>query len=263
MSNIHQLAHIEAQKKVLEVFSTDEKFCYDRKHIQPTTCYMVADALSALECLEIIRGQKINCVLQNSLQSLTDKLSILKLIDYRFEDYFNNQFSFLDTQTHCTTFTSDDQREGVIEKTFQDAMLDMDMSKYLYVYQVALELVMNAQIDAPKISGKIDALPSQLVVEKNLQKGLVAISVIDYYGSLNCYKMLDNIYAAHKDGFRGSMSKNAIGAGLGSALIYEHSESLVLGVMPDQMSRVTAILPYGVSEKRMDQIQKSIHIIKG
>jgi len=213
--------------------------------------------------LGLIRQRQITHVLQNSIQSLTDKLQFLKAVDYKCEDYFDPDLSLLNADVVCVPFTLAEDRSDVIQKAFSQAYLDLDMTKYQYLFQVATELVMNAQIDAPKISKKANVANSMLIVEKNMAKGLVSISTMDHYGSLDPYKMLENIYAAHKDGFRDSMSKNSIGAGLGSALIYEHVDSLVMGVIPDVMTRVSAILPYGVSEKKINQIQKSIHIIKG
>lgn len=253
MSNIFHLGKIEADKQVVDVFGDS----------QLSSHYKVTDDMSALDCLSLIRDRKVTHIVQNSIQSLTDKLQFLKAVDYKREDYFDPNLSLLNTDVICVPFTLTEDRSDVIEKAFSQAYLDLDMTKYQYLFQVATELVMNAQIDAPKISQKTNVANSMLIVEKNMSKGLVSISTIDHYGSLDPYKMLENIYAAHMHGFRDSMSKNSIGAGLGSALIYEHVDSLIMGVIPDVMTRVSAILPYGISEKKINQIQKSIHIIKG
>lgn len=264
MSSQFSQTAAEAQMQVTQVFSSESKFCFDRDCHGDQKIYLVSSDLSAIECLEIIRQKKVKTVLQNSLQTLSDKLGFLKKVDDQRDVYFSENLSFLDAEMSLVKFSVSDLREHVIEKAFTSAAIDLDMTKYQYVFQVALELVMNAQIDAPKLSNQtLTQNPSMLICEKNLSKGLVAISVIDHYGSLDCYKMLENIYLAHKNGFRDSMSKNSVGAGLGSALIYEYSDSLFVGVIPGQMTRVTAILPYAVSEKKINQIQKSIHIIKG
>ena len=263
MSNIFSLSRSDVQEKVKDAFTSEAKICFDQAGVKADSSYMIADGLNPLECLEVIRAKQITNLLQNSLQCMADKLQFLKAVDYKLEDYFNPNLSLTNADVVVLPFTLTEDRDEVIQKAFAKAYLDLDMSKYQYLFQVATELVMNAQIDAPKISKKTGVPNSMLIVEKNMAKGLVAISTIDHYGSLDPYKMLGNIYAANKDGFRDSMSKNSIGAGLGSALIYEHSDSLVMGVIPDVMSRVSAILPYGVSEKKINQIQKSLHIIKG
>lgn len=262
MSNIFHLAQLDAQKQVADAFLSADKFCYSSTDIQNTSLYMVADNLSALDCLALIRDRKVTSVLQNSIQGLSDKLNFLKVIDQKFEEYFNKDLKMISSEGVVQSFGVTDDRDKIIKQAFLPADLDIDMTKYQYLFQVATELIMNAQIDAPKISRKLNVPDSLLVVEKNELQGLVAISVIDYYGSLDCYKMLENIYAAHKNGFRESISKNSIGAGLGSAMIYEHVDSLIMGVIPGGMSRVTAILPFGISEKKITQIQKSIYIIK-
>lgn len=263
MSNIFALSQADAQKQITDVFTSADKFCFSQGDVNDQSRYMVTDNMTAVDCLSLIRGRQIMSVMQNSIQCLSDKLNFLKSVDYKSEDFFNKDLSLLGAEVVIQPFSQTDDRGEVIENAFLPADLDIDMTKYQYLYQVAAELVMNAQIDAPKISGKTNVPKSLLICEKNKNKGLVALSVIDYYGSLDCYKMLENIYAAHKDGFRNSMSKNSIGAGLGSAMIYEYVDSLIMGVIPDVMSRVTAILPYGVSEKKISQIQKSIHIIEG
>lgn len=261
MSNF-QLSRAETEKKVKEVFSTDAKFCYSLSEAKGMVPYIVGDGISPRDCLMLIREKKATNLLQNSIQCLTDKLNFLKLIDYNYEDFFQESLQFIDAEIICKNFDHSADRSAVIQSAFHDAFLEIDMTKYQYIYQVAAELVMNAQIDAPTMSENLHVSQSSLIVEKNISKGLVAISVIDRYGSLNCYKMLENIYAAHRDGFRNAMSKNSVGAGLGSALIYEYADSLFIGAKPDEVSRVTAILPYGLSEKRVHQMQKSIHIIK-
>lgn len=260
--NIFKMDMSEAKDTVKKIFSTDEKFSFCPDKIFSSTSYCIADSLSALDCLTLIRDKKTDHIMQNSIQSLEDKLELLKLIDYKNEDFFEDKLSILNADKVSTQFNIDTDRTQLVEKTFQDINLNLDMVKYQYLHQVAIELVMNAQIDAPKISNYKAVNDSILIMEKNAAKGLFAISVIDFYGSLDSYKMLENIYAAHKNGFRNSMSKNSIGAGLGSAMIYEYSDSLFIGVLPNKISRVTAILPLGISEKKTIQIQKSIHLVK-
>lgn len=263
MSNIFHLSKTDAQQQITDVFSSEDRFCYSQGEIKADSRFMVADDMSPLDCLSLIRDRQITSVMQNSLQNITDKLNFLKSVDCKAIDFFNKDLRLIEHDAFIQSFSLDDDREKIIEQAFMPADLDIDMTKYQYLFQVAAELVMNAQIDAPKISGNTKVPMSLLVVEKNKNKGLVAISVIDHYGSLDCYKMLENIYSAHKNGFRDAMSKNSIGAGLGSAMIYQHVDSLIMGAIPGKMSRVSAILPYGVSGKKINQIQKSIHIIKG
>ncbi len=75
--------------------------------------------------------------------------------------------------------------------------------------------------------------------------------------------MIENIYSANKIGFRDSMSKNSIGSGLGTAITFDHADSIFIGVVPGKVSRVTVVVPFGLSGKKTIQIQKSLHIIEG
>lgn len=263
MSNIYFLSKSEVTSKVNEVFSSSNKICFDQDTINSNHCFMISDGISALDCLEILRNRQIKNIVQNSIQDLSEKLNFLKSFELNSKDYFESNLSLVDSEIITVSFSLNDDRNKIIEKAFLLSGIDLDMTKYQYLYQVAAELVMNAQIDAPKLSTKVNVADSLLVIEKNLSKGLIAISTIDNYGSLDPYKMLENIYAAFKDGFRDALSKNSIGAGLGSAIIYEHVDSLFIGAVSGEFSRVSAVLPYGISEKKINQIQKSLHIIKG
>lgn len=261
-SNLFKLNLDEVQKNTEKVFGRDNKFSFDLESLHKDSKCLVSDNLTSLECLSVIRNKSVKHVLQNSIQSLDDKLDKLKDIFFSNEKYFEENFRLLSGVSYVQVFNIQSDRYDIVDETFSKMSSFSENIKDQSLKQVTTELIMNAQIDAPKISGNKSTKDSILVLEKDDSKGLFAISVIDYYGSLDCYKMLENIYAAHKNGYHNAMSQNSIGAGLGGAMMYELADSLYIGAIPNQVSRVSVVLPYRVSERKIDHIQKSIHLIK-
>lgn len=253
------------QKYVESHFLNIHEVCYildGVKAVNDQHKILIADNLRPLEVLNLLMSENVRCVIQNSFQSLMDKLVIVSKAHAQKSLFFDASFSFVDGDIMIQKFTATEDRTSMLENFFLFNNLDLEMVKNQKLYQVTQELIMNAQIDAPKYSAKKESKVSTVIIEKNESSHLVAISVIDEYGSLDIRKMLHKIHSAHSQGFRESMSEIGHGAGLGSAMLYQFVDSLAIGCRPNEKTRVTAIMPLGVSEKKIDSIQKSICIIE-
>ncbi len=222
---------------------------------------LCADQLSPIECLDVILSKKTQHCIQNSLESLESKCDFLNKIYVNKFDFFSPHFEVIQGNSCILDFNDISSRDDLINKALSQLGLNADSQKLSSICQTLEELVMNAQVDAKKLSKKVVLDHSKLIL--NVSSQLIAISIIDFYGTLDCYKLLKHIQAALTLGFDKAMSKNSIGAGLGSAIVYEHCDSLIMGVIPNEITRVTVILPLAVSEKKKQYIQKSIHIISG
>ena len=220
---------------------------------------LFADKLSPLDCLDIILSQKTQHCVQNSLEPLDNKCQFLNKIYVDKLDFFSPQFDVIQGSTCTIDFNDASSRDDLIKKALSQLGLNADSQKLAGICQTLEELIMNAQVDAKKLSKKEVLDHSKLMI--NVSNQLIAISIIDFYGTLDCYKLLKHIQSALTLGFDKAMSKNSIGAGLGSALVYEHCDSLIMGSVPNEVTRVTVVLPLAVSEKKKQFIQKSIHII--
>jgi len=254
---------IQQVKKYIEDNLTEaEKYSVDVNKLSSDKCYLVVNDLTPIEVLEYILFKNIKCLIQNSIQQVFSKINILRTIEKNKSLFFDSTISFVEGDIMIQKFTSHDDRSMILENFFLFNNLDLETVKNQNLYQVTQELVMNAQIDAPKYAATESDKVSSVIIEKNESHNLVAISVIDEYGSLNINKMLDKIYKAHQQGFRESMTEIGHGAGLGSAMLYNFVDSLFIGCIPGQKTRVTAIMPLGLSEKKIEQIQKSICIIE-
>lgn len=51
------------------------------------------------------------------------------------------------------------------------------------------------------------------------------------------------------------------GAGVGSSIIFNYVDSLYLGCIPNKITRVSVVMPYNKSEKKLELIQKSLNIV--
>lgn len=220
---------------------------------------LCTDSLSPLECLDLVLAQKTDHCIQNSLESLENKCQLLNKIYVDKLNFFDPHFEVTQGSSCTIDFNDASSRDDLINKALSQLGLNADSQKLAGTCQTLEELIMNAQVDAKKLSKKEVLTNSKLML--NVSDRLIAISIIDFYGTLDCYKLLRHVHSAFTVGFDKSMSQNSIGAGLGSALVYEHCDSLIMGSIPNEVTRVTVVLPMAVSEKRKQFIQKSIHII--
>jgi len=255
--------NFESEKDlILENFSDVSEFCFNLNEIDQSKKVLIESHLSLIETLKPLLNTTIKCVLQDSIQSLNDKVKLLSKINGNKNNFFEKDFSFISGKILNHNFTHQSDRSKILDYFFDQNNLDTDLVKNQKLYQVASELIMNAQIDAPKYSSNNNNQSSLIIIEKNEDINLLSISVIDYYGSLDCKKMVKKIFDAYENGFRESMSSVGHGAGLGAAMLYGYVDSLFIGCQPHKVSRVTAILPLALSEKKIDQIKKTICIVE-
>ncbi|MGZ3772281.1 MAG: hypothetical protein ACXVCY_00310 [Pseudobdellovibrionaceae bacterium] len=124
------------------------------------------------------------------------------------------------------------------------------------------ELFMNAVFDAPREAGILeDFIPAELLIGHD--ENSVAISCLDRYGSLRPEKFFSRMLQVEKHGAGQVMNMDTSigGAGIGSSILFGCSATLVVGVSPGKLTRVTCILPLKTSRKRFSQIKKNIQVV--
>lgn len=133
------------------------------------------------------------------------------------------------------------------------------------------ELFMNALYDAPR-----EAKAYQIGDSESYLKGKSAvmrifknesrlvISCEDPFGSMRLDKLIDRMQEVYRLGLGPAMNmkESTGGAGIGSVIIFEHCESLFIGVDPGNKTLVSCVLPIGLSLKQRDALSKTIHIIE-
>lgn len=236
---------------------------------QEHTAYMKEKKLAVLEdqltpkqVVGLAHRQNVDYVIQNSLQPFSEKVKILNAIDRDKKEFFREEFSFFIDPVckHKIIFDSNTPRKTILNLTFHRLEIDIDASRSQNLKTALEEMIMNAQIDARILGNQTANLKSTLILEK--KDKLVAASIIDLYGTLTYSKFIGQIESVLEIGFSNSINHNrARGAGIGSSIIFNASDSLYLGCLPSEKTRVTAVIPVGLSETKQEKLQKSIFLL--
>ncbi|MBC7752869.1 MAG: hypothetical protein H7Z71_01435 [Moraxellaceae bacterium] len=220
------------------------------------------DKLSPLDVIGLAHRKSIDYVIQNSLQSFSEKVKVLGAIDRNPQSYYKEDFTFFAKPVgkHKIIFDSKTPRKTIVNLCFHRLQINIDTNRSHNLKTVLEELIMNAQIDAPSLGNGKGFLKSTLILEK-VDK-LIAVSIIDLYGTLTYSKFIGQIESVLNLGVSVAMNQNRQrGAGIGSSIIYNAAESLYLGCLPNEKTRVTAIVPFGLSEANQEKLQKSIFLL--
>lgn len=218
--------------------------------------------LSPLEVIGLAHRKNIDYVIQNSLQPFSEKIRVLGAIDRNPHSYYQDDFTFFSKPVgkHKIIFDSKTPRKTIVNLCFNRLQINIDTNRSHNLKTVLEELIMNAQIDAPTLGSSKGLLKSTLILEK-VDK-LIAVSIIDLYGTLTYSKFIGQVESVLNLGVSAAMNQNRQrGAGIGSSIIYNAAESLYLGCLPNEKTRVTAIVPFGLSEANQEKLQKSIFLL--
>lgn len=223
---------------------------------------LLEDGLSESQIIDLAFRKNINYVIQNSIHPLSDKIKLLKRIESSQDLYFHEDLSFFESNygKHKIIFDRDTPRSSILNLAFHRLQLNINMSRTMALKSGMEEIIMNAQLDAINLSKDKTPRKLYLILEKG--ENLVAVSVIDPYGSLSNDKFLGRIESCLNIGLSASINQSRqTGAGIGSAIIFNAADSLFLGSIANKKTRVVAIIPYNISEKKQEKLQKSIVLI--
>lgn len=242
---------------VLTVVGVEKLTAYKIKKV-----VVIEDQLSPSQVISLAHRKNVDCVAQNSLQTLDEKIKILARLDQDINLYFDENFSFFTepTENHKIIFDSETSRQKIIDMVFHRLQIDIEASRSVSLKSALEELIMNTQIDARSLTDSKENKKSVLLIEK--AEKIVAISLIDDYGTLIYSKFLNQIESCLNIGVSASINHNRQrGAGIGSSIIFNAIDSLYLGCIAGKKTRVTAIIPFGISDKIQEKLQKSIFLI--
>lgn len=182
--------------------------------------------------------------------------------------YFLESFQFSPEpalQTLSLSFSNSQDKEVLKEKSL--ALISNFKSGTLDDSLIAIieELYMNAVFDAPREAQKTGAQSvANPLFELILTEKLLQVSCTDFYGSLDVFKFLKRMNDVYRNGAGPIMtSEDNQGAGLGCMILFEHSTCVILGVDPGRKSKVSCLIPIGVSHLRRSQMKKSLHWFQG
>lgn len=179
--------------------------------------------------------------------------SAISDVHREFEFKFNSASDKAELKNAVMEFVSEIASDNVSESV--DAILE--------------ELYMNAILDAPKEAvnqgrNNCSYEPDKTAVIRIFQSdSRLAIVCEDPFGSLNLAKLVNRMDEVYQKGAGTAirLDDDGNGAGLGCMMMFEHCESLFMGVMPGKKTLVTCLIPLKVSNRKRAQIKKSLHLI--
>ncbi len=189
------------------------------------------------------------------------------------QSYFSEKFQFspepsLVQETICFETASD--KPHLKSKTLARIRQMGSQSLEDSANAIIEELYLNALLDAPREAAKDlkagEALsvrgPSQ--IELIQTERFLQISCTDCYGSLDISKLLNRMNDVYRNGAGAMMNMDLTqGAGLGCIILFEHSTCVILGVLPGTQTKVTCLIPLGISNLQRTQMKKSLHWFHG
>lgn len=220
------------------------------------------DALSPSQALQIVLRSEVSHVIQNSFEPIEDKLDFIKRLDKDYMNFYETHFLILKEPelSELFVFQRTGAKEEMIKIIFDFLKVDRFSPRHFNTVSVLSELIMNAKAVSESHKEIADTGVIKIVVEKT--KNLIAFSVFDYAGSLSFNKFLKKIESTTELGYRESINFGRGGAGIGTSIIYNNAESIYLSCKQGVVSRVSAVVPFNKKESDLEQMQKSIHVIR-
>lgn len=263
---------IESRQVIVDYFLSENNpnfSCstqYDEaQEIMQNIFVLLADDLSDLQVLETVLHSKIKNVVQNSYWSAREKIATLFNLAKDPKVFLDKEFNILaDAKAKFEfEFNVKTSSSQFVTDVFLKIGLDISSSRTIPLRQTIDEFVMNAQYNAPAQAAgllNLKEVPNSLLVIEMNEK-LLAVTVIDHYGTLTISKFLTKIENSLKIGPDKSINYGHGGAGLGGSLVYKHCDTLLMACEPLKKTRVTSVLPLNLNEDKLLYIQKSICIL--
>ncbi len=219
------------------------------------------NGLTDSQLIEYMLYKNYKSIVQNSFQPATEKLKLIKRLSISRNQFFNLEFNLLEegAKTATLTFGRQTSREEIQAEVCDFIGMSAESTRASKVLQTIEELLMNVQVTSANTKTAAGQALSYLKLE--CSDNLIAISAFDDCGSLDSKKFLKKIESGLSLGLDKSINFGKGGAGLGSSYIFKNCDSLFLGVNTSKKTRVSVIMPYNVTERKFDGLQRSVHII--
>lgn len=236
--------------------------CWDTKEQKQI---VVDDTLEPLQVILNITSKNINHLLQKNTGRFEEDLLFSGQLAGNPEAYFHDEF---------LAFNGDAKAQKKIEFKGAEDKSNLKALALEFIETLASaavtqcaesvieELYMNAAIDAPREGQKLGLSTDGKASSMFFARGdkYLQISCSDPYGSLKIEKFLARMNEVYEKGAGEviNMSGNG-GAGLGCVILFENCCTMILGVQQKKMTKVTCLIPLGVSSRQRAQMKKSLH----
>jgi len=224
-----------------------------------------ADDLGSVELLSLTLEKGASSVLQSQPEDFEKDLKAWINLRENPSGYFQNPLTSIlpngtDFEKHSIEDVKDKDRLRTAITSYCESRGNQPCQEY--VNAIFEELYMNAMLDAPREAGgkKANKFVSFYL---GCDERRIAIVCEDQYGSLKMTKLLARMKDVYERGAGDAIDlRGPGGAGLGCVIMLEKSSLLCIGVVPQQITTVAALVPRHTSfRKRTDQ-KKSIHLVE-
>lgn len=259
---------------------SDEKFSgirvYDASDVtscasDPGPRILISDQLEPAQVVRCLIDTGGSHIVQKNAKHFYDDIQMTGqfLIDPR--DYFENPGACLlpNVIRKVAILYSSPQDKPRLKQQVADFIAPLhSQSISESVDAIIEELYMNAIFDAPREALKRGAKNSSYqrgiysAIRLHQSADRLVISCEDPFGSLDLKKFLSRMSEVYQKGAGNAINlRGEGGAGLGCVVIFEHSETLMLGVMPGRKTIVCCVLPLGLGNRQRDQLKKGLHLV--
>lgn len=217
------------------------------------------------QVVDVITKEDIHHVVQKNQGRFEGSLISTGRLVSALADYFRSDYCFFTDpplDSLQINFRGPSEKPRLKQELMDFSLKTQSPSVQSSADAVVEELYMNAVIDAPREAAR----RGQPAVDKDCEIFLTRnaqwyqISCSDPYGSLEVRKFLGRMHEVYSKGAGEAINlDNAGGAGLGCVILFEQSSCLILGVEPGIRTKVTCLIPLGVSNRQRAQMKKSLH----
>lgn len=248
----------------LDQFENEFSFKKDSIEERRNTLFLT-ESLSSAQILEIICDLKCCHILQVNNDRFSNDFSAATRLINNYSQYFESNYNFIEGKIEdslCLEFYEASSK--VDTKTEIEQFVKHIQSPQIQstADTIVEEFFMNSMLDAPREASKKGWSPelksSEFYLAKN--ENSLQISCTDYFGSLEMRKLLERMNSVYKAGLGSSLQQSsAEGAGIGCVMTFESSMTMIVGVIPQQVTKFTCIVPIGLSNKKRELMNKSFH----
>lgn len=228
-------------------------------------CVFVEESLEPQQVVEVVQKRNLRHIVQKNEGYFGGSLAAAGRLLQSRNEYFQSEYCFSTEpilKTHLISFAGPADKAKL--KTESTQFIELLKSAAVGSASDAIieELYMNAVIDAPREAGHKGIKVQDPVCELFLcqTESWLQISCADPYGSLAVTKLIARMNEVYTRGAGNAINlEGNEGAGLGCMILFEQSVCLILGVHAGKKTKVTCLIPLGISNRRRAEMKKSIH----
>jgi hypothetical protein len=248
----------------LHVFALDES-----GESSVTHCIFVEEGLEPDQVITAFNNRQLRHLVQKNKGQFEQTLISTGRLIRSGSNYFKSEYCFPDEppqRSLLVQFGGREDKENLKKKSNEFLEIMQSPSVFTAADAIIEELYMNAVIDAPREAAKRGFPTESTVSELFLcqTNGWLQISCSDPFGSLEVSKFLQRMQEVYVKGagVAINLADHDLGAGLGCVILFEQCTSLILGVDPGKKTKVTCMIPLGVSNRQRSQMKKSLHCVE-